>query len=257
MDRKKKEEQPRGTPAYMMTWGDMCTLMLCFFVMLIAMSTIDDAKFDVAASSFQNAFSGVLENYPSMLIKEEVLLPKLGGNEQNKRLAIDAARRIRKTVKQENLEDAIKVKVTETGVAIKVADPICFDIGKADIKPEMIGVLNDIAKIIAKTDDTQIRVEGHTDDLPIHTKEFPSNWELSAARALSVVKFLAYKGGIEPARLSAIGYGEYRPIVPNTSEKNRMLNRRIEIYIDYLDKKAQSDTHSFLDSREDDYGREE
>ncbi|MCX7727478.1 MAG: flagellar motor protein MotB, partial [Chitinispirillaceae bacterium] len=205
MARKKKEEAPRGTPAYMMTWGDMCTLMLCFFVMLIAMSTIDDAKFDVAASSFQNAFSGVLESYPSILINEDVLLPRLGGNEQNKRLAIDAARRIRKTVKEENLEDAIKVKVTETGVAIRVADPICFDIGKAEIKPELMGVLNDIVKIIAKTPGTQIRVEGHTDDLPIHTKEFPSNWELSAARALSVVKFLAYKGGIEPARLSAIG----------------------------------------------------
>lgn len=237
MPRRRKKEQKSGAPAYMLTWGDMCTLLLCFFVMLLAMSTIDPAKFNVAASSFQNAFSGVLESFPSLLITQDVLIPKMGGDEQNKRLAVDAARRIRKTVKSENLEEAIKVKVTESGIAIKVADPIGFDIGSADIKPELLSPLNEIAGIIGQVSGSQIRVEGHTDDVPIHTREFPSNWELSAARALNVVKFLAEKGNINPARLSAIGYGEYRPLVPNTSEANRMQNRRIEIYVDYLEKK--------------------
>ncbi|MBN1759563.1 MAG: flagellar motor protein MotB [Chitinispirillaceae bacterium] len=237
MARVKKQECPKGAPAYMLTWGDMCTLLLCFFVMLLAMSTIDPAKFDVAASSFQNAFSGVLESFPSILITQDVLIPRLGGDEQNKRLAVDAARRIRKAVKSENLEDAIKVKVTESGIAVKVADPIGFDIGEADIKPELISVLSQIAEIIGRVDGTQIRVEGHTDDIPIHTREYPSNWELSAARALNVVKFLASRGNIAPARLSAIGYGEYRPLVPNTSVKNRVQNRRIEIFVDYMQKK--------------------
>jgi chemotaxis protein MotB len=237
MVKKKKEDPPKGAPAYMTTWGDMCTLLLCFFVMLLAMSTIDPAKFNVAASSFQNAFSGVLEAFPSVLITQEVLTPRLGGNEQNKRLAIDAARRIRKAVKSENLDEAIKVKVTESGLAIKVADPIGFDIGEAEIKPELLGTLRQIAEIIGRVPGTQIRVEGHTDDIPIHTRAFPSNWELSAARALNVVKFLATEGNIEPTRLSAIGYGEYRPLVPNTTDENRIKNRRIEIYVDYLEKK--------------------
>lgn len=221
----------------MLTWGDMCTLLLCFFVMLLAMSTIDPAKFNVAASSFQNAFSGVLESFPSVVITQDVLIPRMGGNEQNKRLAIDATRRIRKAVKSENLDDAIKVKVTETGLAVKVADPIGFDIGEADIKPELLGVLGQIAEVIGDVEGTQVRVEGHTDDIPIHTRKFPSNWELSAARALNVVKFLASRGNIDPSRLSAIGYGEYRPLLPNTSEKNRMQNRRIEIFVDYMRKK--------------------
>lgn len=237
MARTKKQECPKGAPAYMLTWGDMCTLLLCFFVMLLAMSTIDPAKFDVAASSFQNAFSGVLESFPSILITQDVLIPRLGGDEQNKRLAVDAARRIRKAVKSENLEDAIKVKVTESGIAVKVADPIGFDIGDAEIKPELLGVLGQIAEIIGRVEGTQIRVEGHTDDVPIHTRQFPSNWELSASRALNVVKYLAVQGNIEPSRLSAIGYGEYRPLVPNTSEQNRVQNRRIEIFVDYLEKK--------------------
>jgi chemotaxis protein MotB len=236
-ERKKKQEAPKGAPAYMSTWGDMCTLLLCFFVMLLAMSTIDPAKFDVAASSFQNAFSGVLEAFPSILITQEVLTPRLGGHEQNKRLAVDAARKIRREMKKEDLQEAIKVKVTETGIAIKVADPIGFDVGEADIKPELIGALNHIAEIVAKVPGTLVRVEGHTDDIPIHTRKFPSNWELSAARALNVVKFLAEKGNINPSQLSAIGYGEYRPLVPNTSSENRMKNRRIEIYVDYSQKK--------------------
>jgi len=235
--RKKSSDAPKGAPAYMLTWGDMCTLLLCFFVMLLAMSTIDPAKFNVAASSFQNAFSGVLESFPTIMISQDILIPRMGGDEQNKRLAIDAAERIRKTVKSENLEDAIKVKVTETGIAIKVADPIGFDAGESEIKPELIGTLSQIAEIIGKVDGASVRVEGHTDNIPIHTRSFPSNWELSASRALNVVKFLASQGHVDPGRLSAIGYGEYRPEVPNSSNANRMRNRRIEIYVDYTDKK--------------------
>ena len=173
MARERKKDQPRGTPAYMLTWGDMCTLMLCFFVMLLAMSTTDPAKFDVAASSLHNALGGVLESYPSILITEDILVPRLGGDDQNKHLAIDAAMRIKKAIKSENLEDAIKVKVTESGIAIKVADPICFDVGESDIKPELVSALQTISTIINKVPDTQIRVEGHTDDIPIHTKNFP------------------------------------------------------------------------------------
>ncbi|MDO5575785.1 MAG: flagellar motor protein MotB [Fibrobacter sp.] len=234
----KKEDPPRGSPAYMNTWGDMCTLLLCFFVMLLAMSSMDTAKFHVAASSFQNAFSGVLESFPSVMITQDILIPKLGGDEQNKRMAVEAALSIRTAIKNENLEDAIKVKVTESGIAVKVADPVGFDVGKAEIKPELISTLQSISAIINKVSSTQIRVEGHTDDIPISTRQFPSNWELSAARALNVVKFLAQYGHINPARLSAIGYGEYRPLVPNTSLDNRQKNRRIEIYVDYLQKKG-------------------
>jgi chemotaxis protein MotB len=149
-------------------------------------------------------------------------------------MAVDAAMKIKKVVKEENLDDAIKVKVTESGIAIKVADPIGFELGDADVKPEIIATLLEVSKIINRTPGTKIRVEGHTDDTPIHTSKFPSNWELSAARALNVVKFFAESGGIDPATLSAVGYGEYRPIVPNTSNENKKVNRRIEIYIDYM-----------------------
>jgi chemotaxis protein MotB len=151
-------------------------------------------------------------------------------------MAVDAAQRIKEAVKKEGLEDAVKVKVTESGIAVKLSDPIGFDLGESEIKPELIPTLKNICEIVNSLPTTQIRVEGHTDDLPIRSYKFPSNWELSSSRALNVVKFMASDGRIEPSRLSAIGYGEYRPLVPNTSDENRKMNRRIEIFVDYLKK---------------------
>jgi len=221
----------------MNTWGDMCTLLLCFFVMLLAMSTIDPAKFMVAANSFQNAFSGVLESFPSVLITKDVYIPRMGGDAQNKRMAIDAATKVRKSIAKEKMEDMIKVQVTETGIAIKIADPVSFESGSADVNPKLYGMLKDLAGVINAAPTSQIRVEGHTDNVPIRNARFPSNWELSSARALSVVRYMANNGDVDPARLSAIGYGEYRPIAPNTTPENRKMNRRIEIYVDYVQKK--------------------
>jgi chemotaxis protein MotB len=232
--RAKPHECPKGAPAYMLTWGDMCTLLLCFFVLLLAMSSTDPGKFDVAASSLMNALGGVLESYPSVVITQDVLVPRLGGNQQNKHMAVDAAMKIKKVIKEENLDEAIKVKVTESGIAIKVADPIGFDLGAADVKPELIATLYGISKIINRTPGTKIRVEGHTDDTPIHTSKYPSNWDLSADRALNVVKFFAENGGIDPSSLSAVGYGEFRPLLPNTTMENKKINRRIEIFVDYM-----------------------
>jgi chemotaxis protein MotB len=235
--KKKQAEGPKGSPAYMSTWGDLCTLLLCFFVMLLAMSTIDPTKFKVAASSFQNALSGVLESFPSVLITKDILIPRLGGDAQNKRMAVDAATKVKEKIKEEGLEDAIKVQVTETGIAIQIADPIGFESGSADVNPKLYGVLRDISNVINAAPTSLIRVEGHTDNVPIHTAKYSSNWELSSARALNVVQYMANKGDVDPKRMSAIGYGEYRPIAPNDSPENRKTNRRIELYVDYVQKK--------------------
>lgn len=234
---KKPKEGPKGAPAYMNTWGDMCTLLLCFFVMLLAMSTIDPTKFKVAASSFQNALSGVLESFPSVLITKDVFIPRMGGDAQNKRMAVDAATKVKEKIKEEGLEDAIKVQVTETGIAIQIADPIGFESGSADVNPKLYGVLKDISNVINAAPTSMIRVEGHTDNVPIHTAKYSSNWELSSARALNVVQYMANQGDVDPKRMSAIGYGEYRPVAPNDTPEHRKTNRRIELYVDYVQKK--------------------
>ncbi len=166
------------------------------------------------------------------------MMPKMGGDEQDKKIAVEAAVQMREQMKKEEMDEAIKVQVTDKGIAIKIADPVCFDVGKADLKSEFVGVLTELKDIVLRRMPTaEIRVEGHTDNTPINTREYPSNWELSASRALRVVKFLKDRLGVDPARMSAVGYGEYRPIAPNTTPANKQKNRRIEIYIEYLEKK--------------------
>ena len=228
-------ECKEGAAEYMLTYGDMMTLLLCFFVLLLSMSQIDAKKFDVAASSFQKALNGVLTSMPTVAIHKEVLTPKLGGDAQNKHIAADAAMRLREVAAKENMKDAIKVEVTDKGIAIKITDPVGFDIGSDALKKSFAKVLDKMLVIIKDIPEREIRVEGHTDNKPIHTSRFPSNWELSAARALSVVKFL-YKNGEDPAKLSAVGYGEFRPITTNDTELNRRKNRRIEVYVEFIKK---------------------
>lgn len=235
--KKKPEEKKGGVPEYMLTYGDMMTLLLCFFVLLLSMAKMDAKKFKLAASSFQNAFNGVLEELPTVAIHEEVLTPRLGGDKQNRKISLHAAKDIKQKMKKEELDDAVKVKITDMGIAITIGDLVGFSSGDARIKPEFASVLNTILDVIKKLPSSEIRVEGHTDDTPIRTSRYPSNWELSAARALSVVKYLHKNGRLSPAKLSAVGYGEYRPLVPNNSRTNRKKNRRIEIYVEYLEKK--------------------
>jgi chemotaxis protein MotB len=227
-----------GAPEYMLTYGDMMTLLLCFFVLLLSMSTMDAKKFEVAAASFQQALNGVLTSMPTVAIHKEVMRPLLGGTQQNKHMAADAAMKIREVAAKENLEDAIKVEVTDAGIAVKISDPVGFDIGSDNLKPSFANVLNGMLDAIKNIPERDIRVEGHTDNVPINSPRFPSNWELSAARALSVVKFL-YKNGEDPAKLSAVGYGEFRPISPNNTVKSRQKNRRIEVFIEFLEKKEE------------------
>jgi len=229
----KQEECDEGAPEYMLTYGDMMTLLLCFFVLLLSMADMDAKKFQLAATSFQNALNGVLESMPTVAIHEEVLQPKLGGDAQNKRIAADAARKIRQVIEKDGiLKKAVTVKVTDKGIAIRISDPVGFKVGSDKIEPKFRDVLLKILDIIQEMPDRMIRVEGHTDNTPIHSSRFPSNWELSAARALSVVK-LFYKNGEDPTKLSALGYGEFHPIAPNTTEENKRKNRRIEIFVEY------------------------
>lgn len=128
--------------------------------------------------------------------------------------------------------DAVELYNTPERIKLVISDPLTFETGKATIKPKFKKILTDVAEIIKNTTFTEVRVEGHTDNVPIHTPKYPSNWELSAARALEVTKYLAFQGGLNPAHLSAIGYGEYRPRADNNTPHGRLKNRRVELYIE-------------------------
>ncbi|MEE8321563.1 MAG: flagellar motor protein MotB [Gammaproteobacteria bacterium] len=129
-----------------------------------------------------------------------------------------------------NLENIDVVLTDKQAVKVSVRGPLLFDLGKADLKPEAIEFLEQLAEIIARNN-YEIQVVGHTDNFPISTPDFPTNWELSAVRATRVARYLIRAGRFEPGRVTVIGHALYRPMVPNTSLANKARNRRVEIII--------------------------
>ena len=230
----KCEECVKGAPAYMMTFGDLMSLLLTFFVMLLSMASFEPTKYALTVQSIQGSF-GVLDSYPTVAIMPVVQIPKENSStESKKKESLNDAKKIEEAAESKQMEDAVKVKVTDTGIAVMLKDPVAFGSGSDKLKAKGTEILKDIGNIIKERKDIKIRVEGHTDDVPIHTERFDSNWELSTARALNVVKNISKSTGIPPQNMSGTGYGEFRPLVPNTSPQNRTKNRRIEIYIDYI-----------------------
>jgi len=224
---------PPGAPAWMSTFSDMTTLLLTFFILLISMANFDPVKISNLFESLQGAF-GIMETFPTIPIHPIVDIPKKTGDEQKKKQSLKDAEKIKTVIKDKKLDEAVKVEVTEKGIAIMLRDPVGFASGSADLKDQGKEILKDISDVIKNNPSLKVRVEGHTDDVPIHSNRYNSNWELSSARSLSVVQLLAGNTGIQPQNMSAVGYGEYRPIVPNNSPENRSKNRRIQIFVDYI-----------------------
>lgn len=228
-----RDEKRRGSPAWMLTYADMVTLILAFFVLLYSMSSIDVQKFKLIISSFQNSL-GILRGGETF-IEEELITP--GATEINisqqstEELELQHIYNdIQEFIQEEQLQGKIHLKIEERGLVIHLMEGAFFDSGQAVLKKDAVELLNELAKKL-KNIDKQIRIEGHTDNVPINTEKYPSNWELSVSRAVTVVRFLIEKHGFSPFQLSAVGYSEYRPIVPNTTPSNKALNRRVDIVI--------------------------
>jgi len=225
--KKKPKEPPPGAPLWMTSYGDMVTQILIFFVMLFTFSSIDAARFRELAISLQSAFKGgvgVLEGGQSITVET------LGPARANLAQLTEAMNQIMNVVESSGLKGAVETSIDERGLVISIKDSTFFDLGKADLKPRSIEILNKIG-VTLKDLPNQIRVEGHTDNLPINTPQFPSNWELSTARATTVVRYLVEKVGLSPNKMSAAGYGEFRPLYPNDTEEHRARNRRVDIVV--------------------------
>jgi len=231
--KKKCPDCPPGSPAWMATFSDMTTLLLTFFVLLISMANFEPVKYALTVQSLQGAF-GIMESFPTVPIHPIVDIPKKTGDEQRKKQSLKDAEKIKQIVETKNMSESVKVEVTEKGIAIMLRDPVGFASGSADLKEQGKEILKDVGDVIKTNPDLKVRVEGHTDDVPIRSNRYASNWELSSARSLSVVQLLSAQTGIQPQNMSAVGYGEYRPVVPNTSPENRAKNRRIQIFVDYI-----------------------
>lgn len=228
-------EEGGGTPAWMLTYGDLMSLLMCFFVLLFAFSSIDVIKFREAVVSLQGAL-GVLTGGPKLLNPGELpKTPEPSAQEQQagkKVMAIrTVAKKLENYIEAKGLQGKVSLTLEKRGLVIRFMDSVLFDLGRADLKVEARVILREVAGILY-TVPNNIQIEGHTCDLPIRSNAaYPTNWELSTARATSVLRYLVEVVGMPPERLSAAGYGQYRPVVPNTSEENRRRNRRVDVVV--------------------------
>ncbi|NIM03084.1 OmpA family protein [bacterium] len=211
MERERKAIRRRGrSPIWLTIYSDLMTNLMLFFLMLFGTSRMATEVQKTIYKTIRAQFSR----------EEEIFVKK----------EEDAIKKMLTYVEERRLRGFATVKVSEQRVKIMLADPVLFDLGESELKPSAIVVLRQVARLLEEIPNA-VLVEGHTDDRPVIGDKFRSNWELSTARAFSVIRYFIEQENITPERLSAVGYGEYRPLYPNDTEENRAKNRRIEINI--------------------------
>jgi chemotaxis protein MotB len=245
------EMESGGGMRWLLTYADLITLLLALFVILFAMASSNPVQKIAIMAQFRRVF-GPIEGSPALLTAQgsnngdhyKIIPgePEEGGPGGQKKPTAPAEKgkniegELREKLQFQIGANKVSIRKEARGLVISLlTDKVLFDLGDTRLKPEMKGVLNDIAEVLQHHPDKQIAVEGHTDDLAIQSAKVPSNWELSALRATSVVKYFVTNAGMDPSRFSAAGYAEYQPLVPNISEANRRINRRVDIIILKLD----------------------
>jgi chemotaxis protein MotB len=232
MRRRRKDEKHENLERWLLTYADMITLLMAFFIMMYSMSVLNLQKFREVAFSIRSGFGGALEggSYGRVPQGKPTIREPIRSEVPTGRLP-DVAEELERNIRQRHLQQQVHTRVEERGLVVSlVSDYVLFDIGSAEIRPGARPLLDIIAKIIEQVPNA-ITVEGHTCSLPIHTARFPSNWELSTQRATAVVRYLMDRHGIPAGRLAAAGYADSKPLVANDTDANRRRNRRVDIVI--------------------------
>lgn len=207
----------------MVTFSDMVTLLLTFFVLLLSMATMDQIKFTQASDSLAGAF-GVLESSS----RTEVAPPQVVSySPVDDDFTARVYRRIRTKVRELKLDRQIELVKDRGAVVLRVDEAILFDVGQATLSPDAEPVLRQVAELVRPLP-LNMRIEGHTDD----AGDDLANWDLSVTRAVSVLRFMVTNQLLPLNRLSATGYGSQKPLFPNNSERERALNRRVEFVLE-------------------------
>lgn len=235
MARKKKKAE-LATSSWLDTYADTITLIMTFFVLMYSMSTIDQAKLQQISSALNQILTG---NSGESMLQYNIYdgeVPLVGGETKveitPEEISPEQAtyNEIKSFVDKNSLNDVVSIVFDERGVILQLKDSILFEKGKADLKDESLAILDKINTLIAELPNTII-IEGHTDNIPINTLEFPSNWELSGDRASRVLRYFTEVKGQNPSRFTYQGCGETKPLVENNSEENKAINRRVNILI--------------------------
>ncbi len=230
------QRQSDNHERWLISYADFITLLFAFFVVMYALSTVSEGKYRVLSYSLVSAFGGQVvgripsaepplprDPLPSMIVKPIEMRGKQ--REQMRSIALDILRVLDPLVR----DGQVKVTQSNWGISVEINASVLFASGQAQLRAESIRALQQVARVLAPTEQG-IQVEGYTDNAPINTSQFPSNWELSAARASSVVR-LFIDNGVAEQRLSVIGYGPNRSVTGNDTPEGRARNRRVTVMI--------------------------
>ncbi len=229
MARRKKEEC-KAPPAWLTSFGDLMSLLLTFFILLYSMSTISLEKFQQAIKGIIEAFGGHYVIYEEKVIQGKnvpVEMPNMYPKMKTRKKIEEKLHEIRETLNRLGIKS--EVAKFGTSIRLRINTDKLFPPGSDKPYPQAIPIIMELCRKLKELD-LPITIEGHTDNTPIRSSRFPSNWELSAARATSILR-LFIQCGYDPKKLSAAGCGPYRPIAPNTTPEGRAKNRRIELVI--------------------------
>ena len=257
---RRKEDPPKGSPAWMNTFADLMNLLLCFFVMLFSMSSVNEEKFEKVIASFQSTFSilpgggasigegelissGIsqLENFDSYY-NQQLSSQSDGQTEEEKDIteayeqqeleeSEDMAQQLENALSQYEIQDDVEVDFNAEYVTLNMNGALLFDSASAELRDEAYPLVNKLGKILVTYDNNIIEVEGHTDNVPIHSSKYEDNNVLSMYRALAVANYLRDTTTLDPAYIKSSGRGEYVPIADNATPEGRARNRRVEIKI--------------------------
>jgi chemotaxis protein MotB len=262
-----EQEEHANHERWLVSYADMVTLLMCVFIVLFAMATVDASKFaalkdslnggspdnsvlDGSQSVIQGGQIAKLEDTEALPEPDFELPPRLQSfdvkaaqkalEEKQAQTATDIEEKnnllmvqqeIQAALDAEGMGDRVKFTLDRRGLVITVVtDQVLFEPGRANIRPIGSGVLDAIGKPLSRIPN-DLQVEGHTDNRPINTAQFPTNWELSTARATSVVRYLVDQNSVAPTRIGATGYGEERPAMANDTDAHRAMNRRVEVIV--------------------------
>ncbi len=229
MARKKKAEDHVNHERWLVSYADFITLLFAFFTTMYALSSVNEGKYRVLSESLSTAFNP--SQYSSDKIDIGLTLPdELKGDSTFTAKNSGTYKNIIYLLGDLENDGSARIVPERRGVVVRLSDSAIFDQGKDQLLPEAEGILGQVAETL-KNEESLIRIEGHTDNVSIKTAQFPSNWELSSSRAVNVLRNLVDKHGVKPSRLSALGFGGYRPIADNGTSEGRTKNRRIDIVI--------------------------
>jgi chemotaxis protein MotB len=247
MSKHKEKIEKDTAERWLLTYADLMNLLLIFFIVLYSMSLTDKAKFDALAQSLKQAFGTSTVNKffspgagNTPLQNTRIRPPSQNNSTEKSKKEAQAAEKtqlektqktVEQIIKKDGLNNSVNVSIEERGVKISITSQVLFLSGSAQIESSGYQILQKIGGNLSSFSENSIRIEGHTDTDPISTALFPSNWELSSARATNVLRFLIERTNLKAENLSAVGYGEYHPLLPNTTEENKAKNRRVDIVI--------------------------